>query len=112
MKRRGAGLADDAGLIDRGDESRGAAVHDRNFRTVDFDGGVIDAHAAQRSEHMLGGGNQRTFAVAQHGGEFGGDHGFGGGLNFAVAPSRPVRTKIKPASTGAGPRVRLTGKPE
>src|SRR5882757_6149372 len=27
-------------------------------------------------------------------------------------PSRPVRTKIKPASTDAGPRVRLTGKPE
>ena len=28
------------------------------------------------------------------------------------ASSRPVRTKIKPASTGAGPSVRLTGKPE
>src|SRR5260370_9872466 len=27
-------------------------------------------------------------------------------------PSGPVRTKIKPASTGAGPRVKLTGKPE
>ena len=85
MKRRGAGLGDDAGLIDRGDESRGAAVHDRNFRAIDFDGGVIDAHAAQRSKHVFGGGNQRTLAVAQHGREFGGDHGFGDGLNFAVA---------------------------
>src|SRR4030081_429480 len=28
------------------------------------------------------------------------------------ASSRPVRTKIKPASIGAGPIVRLTGKPE
>ena len=85
MKRRDAACVDNAGLIDRGDESRGAAVHDRNFRTVDFDGGVVDAHAAQRSEHMFGGGNQRTLAVAQHGGKFGGDHGFGGGLNFAIA---------------------------
>ena len=75
MKRRDADWVDDAGLIDRGDESGGAAVHDRNFRTIDLDGGVIDAHAPQRSEHMFGGGNQRTFAVAQHGCKFGGDHG-------------------------------------
>ena len=38
----------------------------------------------KRSKHMLGGGNQRTFAVAQNGGEFGGDHGFGDRGNFAV----------------------------
>ena len=38
----------------------------------------------KRSKHMLGGGNQRAFAVAENGGEFGGDHGFGGGLNLAV----------------------------
>ena len=90
MKRRGAGLGHDAGLIDRGDEGSGAAVHDRNFRTIDLDRGVVDAHAAQSREHMLGGGDQRTFAVAQHGCEFGGDHGFGGGLNFAVG-SHPSR---------------------
>ena len=78
MKRRGADWFENTGLIDRGDESRGTAVHDRNFRAIDFDGGVVDAHAAQRGKHVLGGGDQRTFAVAQHGGEFGGDHGFGG----------------------------------
>ncbi len=77
MKRRAADCVDDAGLIDRGDESRGAAVHDRNFGAIDFDGGVVDAHAAQRSEHMLGGGDQRAVAVAENGCKFGGDHGFG-----------------------------------
>ena len=77
MKRRGAGLRDNAGLIDRGDESGRAAVHDRNFRAVDFDGGVVDAHAAQGCEHVFGGRNQRTVTVAQHGGEFGRDDGFG-----------------------------------
>ena len=41
--------------------------------------------AAQRSQHMLGGGDQRTVAVAQNGCKFGGDDGFGGCLNFAVA---------------------------
>ena len=84
MKRRRAGLRDDAGLIDRGDERRGAAVHDRHFGAVDFDGGVVDAHAAQRGENMLGGRDQRAVAVAQHGREFGGDHGVGRGLHFAV----------------------------
>ena len=58
-------------------KAAGAAVHDRNFRAVDFDRGIVDAHAPQRSKHVLGGGNQRTFAVAQHGGEFSGDHGLG-----------------------------------
>ena len=88
-------MRDDAGLIDRGDEGRGAAVHDRNFRTIDFDGGVIDAHAAQRSEHMFGGRDQRAVAVAEHGGEFGGDDGFGGGLNFAVAAIKTGADKNK-----------------
>ena len=95
MKRRDGRLGDDAGLIDRGDEGSGAAVHDRHFRTIDFDGGVVDAHAAQRCEHMLGGGNQRTFAVAQHGRKFGGDHGFGGGLNFAVGTIKTGADKNK-----------------
>ena len=89
------GLGDNAGLIDRGDESGGAAVHDRNFRTVDFDGGVIDAHAAQGGEHMFGGRNQRTVAVAQHGGEFGGDDGFGDRLNFAVGAIQSGADKNK-----------------
>ncbi len=113
MKRREADWVHDAGLIDGGDEGRRAAVHDRNFGAVDFDGGVVDAHAAQGSEHMLGGGNQRTFAVAENGGKIGGGDGFGERRELRGRPHQePVRTKIKPASTGAGPSVRLTGKPE
>ena len=85
MKRRTGRLFQNTGLIDCGDEGRSAAVHDRNFGAIDLDRGVVDAHSAQCREHMLGGGDQRTFAVAQHGREFGSDHGFGGGLNFPVA---------------------------
>ncbi len=44
---------------------------------------------------MLGGGNQWTFAVAQNGCKFGGDHGFGGGLNFAVAAVQTGADKNK-----------------
>jgi hypothetical protein len=88
-------LGDNAGLIDRGDEGGGAAVHDRHFRTIDFDGGVIDAHTAQRSQHVFGGGNQRTVTVAQHGCEFGGDHGFGCRRNLAIAAIEPGAEKNK-----------------
>ena len=91
----GGGLGHNAGLIDRGDEGGRAAVHDRNFGAVDFDGGVVDAHAAQRREHVFGGGNQRTFAVAENGGEFGGDHGFGDGRNFAVGAFKTGADKNK-----------------
>ena len=80
----GGRLGDDAGLIDGGDEGRRAAVHDRNFGTVDFDDGVVDAHAAQGSEHMFRGGNQRAFTIAQNGRKVSGDDGFGDGGNFAI----------------------------
>jgi hypothetical protein len=89
------GLRNNAGLIDRGDERGGTAVHDRNFRTIDFDRGVIDAHAAQRGEHMLGGRDQRAVAVAQHGGKFGCDDGFSNRLNFAVGTIQPGTDKNK-----------------
>ena len=38
---------------------RRAAVHDRRFRTVDLDRGVVDAEARERRQNMLGGGHQR-----------------------------------------------------
>ena len=60
------------------------AVHDRNFGAVDFDDGVVDAHATQGREHMFGGGNQRAFTVAENGCKVGGDDGFLDGGNFAV----------------------------
>ena len=109
MKRRDGRLGDDAGLIDCGDERSGAAVHDRHFRPVDFDGGVIDAHAAQRCEHMLGGGNQRPFAVAQHGREFGCDHGISGGLNFAVGTLKPGADKNKTCIDGRRSKGKIDG---
>ena len=65
----------DAGLIDRSDEWRGAAVHDRHFRTVDLDDGVVDAEAVQRRQHVFGGRDGRAVLIAEHGGEFGGRHG-------------------------------------
>ena len=88
-------MCEDTGLIDRGNESGGAAVHDRNFRTVDLNRRVVDAHASQGSKHVLGGGNQRTLAIAQNGCEFGGDHGFRGGLNLAVAAIQSGADKNK-----------------
>ena len=66
-------MGHDTGLVDRGNEGGGAAVHDRSFGTVDLDGGVVDAHATQRSKDVLGGGNHRAFAVAQDGCKFGRD---------------------------------------
>ncbi len=51
---------------------RGAAVHDRNFRPVDFDDRVVDAEAVERGQNVFGGGDCRTGFVAQHGGELGG----------------------------------------
>ena len=75
---------DNAGLIDRRNERRGAAVHDRNFRAVDFDDGVIDAKAVQRGKHMFGGRDGRAVMVAEHGGEFGRRHRAVMGAQFAV----------------------------
>ena len=108
----GGRLGDDAGLIDGGDESCSASVHDRNFGTVDFDDGVVDAHAAQGSEHVFRSGNQRAFAVAENGREIGRGDGCRDGGNFTIGFIKAGADKNKPASTGAGPSVRLTGKPE
>ena len=52
----------------------GAAVHDRHFRSVDFDDGVVDAETAQRGQQMFGGRAQWAVSVAQHGGKFGRGH--------------------------------------
>ena len=91
----GGRLGDDAGLIDGGDEGRRAAVHDRNFGTVDFDDGVVDAHAAQGSEHMFRGGNQRTFTVPENGCKVGGDYGFRDRGNFAIGIFETAADKNK-----------------
>src|SRR5581483_8451423 len=88
-------LCDNAGLINGGDERRRAAIHDRNFGTVDLDGGVVDAHAAERCEHMLGGRNQGQLAVAEDCCEFGGNNGVGGGADLAIAAIKSGADKNK-----------------
>jgi len=51
---------DIAGAVDRLDEGRGAAMHDRHFRPVDLDeGGCSTPETGQRGEHVLGGRAQR-----------------------------------------------------
>ena len=75
---------DQAGAVDRLDERRRAAVHDRHFRSVDLDDGIVDAEARQRGEHMLGGRAQRPGGVAEHGGKFGCGDGADVGDDFAV----------------------------
>src|SRR5581483_3022358 len=60
-------LGDNARLIDRGDKGRRTAIHDRYFRAVDFDGGVIDAHPAKGGQHVFGGRNHGALAIAEDG---------------------------------------------
>jgi hypothetical protein len=102
-------LGNDAGLIDGGDEGRSAAVHDRNFRTIDFDDGVVDAHATQCSKHMFGGGDQRTIAVAENGCKIGGDDGFRGGRNFTVGIIEAGADKNKTCIDGCRSKRKTNG---
>ena len=67
-------LCNNAGLVNSGDERGGAAIHDRHFWAVDFNAGVINAHAPQSGKHMLGRGDERALAITQHGCEFGRDN--------------------------------------
>jgi hypothetical protein len=57
-------------LVDRRDERRGAAVHDRHLGAVDLDDRIVDAKAAQSGQHVFGGRYCGAVMVAQHGGEF------------------------------------------
>ena len=102
-------MGDDAGLIDRSNEGRRAAVHDRNFRPVDFDGGVVDAHAPQRSKHVLGGGDQRTFAVAKNGCKLGRDHGSRDRRNFAIGIIETGADKNKTCIDGCRSNGKING---
>src|SRR3984885_14066631 len=66
------GCRHNAGLVDGGNESRGAAVHERNFRPVDLDDRVVDTEAIERRHDVFGGGDGRTGLVAEPGSEPGG----------------------------------------
>ena len=91
-----------AGLIDRLDERRRAAVHDRHFRPVDLDDGVIDAEARQRGEHMLGGRAERAGGIAQHGGKFGRGDGADVGVDFTVGLAVGAAAHEHDAGVGFG----------
>ena len=58
-----------ADFVDRLDEARGTAVHDRNFGAVDLDQGVVDAETAQGGEQMFDRCHGGAVAVAKHGAE-------------------------------------------
>ena len=75
----------DANQVDGGDERSRAAVHDRRFRSVDLDHGVVDAQSAQRRQHMFGGGDERSGFIAQDGREFGRRHRIHVGGDLALA---------------------------
>src|SRR4029079_5198197 len=92
----------EADRIDGRDERRRAAVHDRRFRAVDLDGGVVDAETGEGRKHMLGGGYQRARFVAQHGGELGrGDSAHVGG-DLAIRAALDARTDKAETGTGVG----------
>jgi hypothetical protein len=74
----------DADLVDRIDEGRGAAVHDRHFGAVDLDDRIVDAAAGKRRQQVFGGGNRGPVMIAKDGGEFGRGHGAVMGLELAV----------------------------
>ena len=107
------GQRDDAGLIDRRDERRGAAVHDRHFGAVDLDDGVVDAEPGQRRQHVLRGRAQRALGIAEHGGEFGGGDGADVGADFAVRAAVLAEADEDNAGVGLGGKhVRVAGEPE
>ena len=103
-------MGENTGLIDRGNEWSRAAVHDRDFRTVDFDRGVVDAHAPQRGEYVFRGGDQRALSVAQNGCEFSGDHGLRRGLDLAVATVQTSADKNEAGIDGCRSEDQTNGK--
>jgi len=76
-------------LIDRVNEGGRTAVHDRDFRAVNFDNDVVDVKAAQRRQQMLRCRAKRTLGIAKHGREFSSGHGAHVGANLAL--DRAVR---------------------
>src|SRR5262245_11497639 len=54
-------------IVDGFDELRRAAIHDRDFLTVDLDQGVVDAKAAQCGKQVLDGRHGGSVAIAKHG---------------------------------------------
>ena len=106
------GQRHDPGLIDRLDERRRAAVHDRRFGTVDLDDGVVDAEAAQRRHDVFDGGDARAaLVVAQNGREFGRGHVAGVGADLALRPALRIEAHEHDAGAGIS-RMQCQWRPE
>jgi len=52
----------DSGRADQIDKGLAAAIEDGNFEVIDFDEGVVYAHAVEGAEQVLGGGDQHALA--------------------------------------------------
>ncbi len=77
----------EADAVDSINERLGAAVENRNFRTVDFDEAVVHAESVE-SGHSMFDSADGNFALAQYGAAVCGNHIFGyavdSGLTFEV----------------------------
>jgi hypothetical protein len=65
----GCGKLANADLVDRLDERRRAAVHDRNFFAIDLDQTVVDLKATESCEKMLYRGDRDALFVTDDGAE-------------------------------------------
>ncbi len=62
---------DDANRFDGFDERCGASIHDRHFRTVDFNDQVVDTHGVDAGHDMFNGCNGLCGRTADHGAKIG-----------------------------------------
>ena len=92
----------EAHLIDRRHEGSRAAVHDRGLGTIDLDDRIVHAQAAQGRQHMLGGRNQGTRSIPQHGRKFSRGDRTDLGADLAVAPATEAGADEPDAVIGFG----------
>ena len=100
---------DDAGLIDGRHEWRSAAVHDRNFRTIDVDDGVIDAESVQCRQNVFGRRYSGPVFIAEDGREFGRGHGAEMGPQFPIGLVTGAAADEHDAGIGLGRMQRDAG---
>ena len=51
-----------ASFLQKADEGGTAAIEDGDFEVVDFDGGVVDAHAVEDAQQVFGSGDEDALA--------------------------------------------------
>ncbi len=75
----------DADVVDGIDEGSRAAVHDRDFGTIDLDEDVVDTEAQERGHQVLDRRDGAALAVTDDGAEFGRGDGEVAGVDETVA---------------------------